>query len=270
MKFSQKRLSRPNLGGLLATRAGAVTLALICAVVAAGLLVFALSSYKHTAQVVIPQATVLIATGEIHKGTSGEEIAAQNLFKSTPVISTQVAAGALSDSAVLKGSVAVSDILPGQQLTAAEFTTVAGVVGQLGPNQRAVSLTIDEAHGDTDVLQAGDSVDVYAALSVRGTSVLSLLIPDALVIKPAAAAGAAAAPAAAPAAGAAAAAPAATGASLVLAVSTAQAPALAFASDNGHLWIFLRPANAANPSPGLTTLSSILSSATATTTGTHP
>jgi Flp pilus assembly protein CpaB len=126
-----------------------------------------------------------------------------------------------------------------------------------------VSLTIDEAHGDTDVLQAGDSVDVYAALTDRGTPVLSLLIPDALVIKPAGAAAAAAAPTSG-------AAPAPTGASLVLAVSTAQAPALAYASDNGHLWIFLRPADAANPSPGLTTLSSILSSATATTTGTHP
>jgi len=263
VKLSQRQLSRPNLGGLLATRAGALTLALICAVIAAGLLVVALSSYKHNVQTVAQQATVLVATAEIHKGTSGEAIAAQRLFKSTPIVSTQVAAGALSNSAVLKGSVAVSDILPGQQLTAAEFTTVAGVSGQLGPNQRAVSLTIDEAHGDTDVLQAGDSVDVYAALTDRGTPVLSLLIPDALVIKPAGAAAAAAAPTSG-------AAPAPTGASLVLAVSTAQAPALAYASDNGHLWIFLRPADAANPSPGLTTLSSILSSATATTTGTHP
>jgi Flp pilus assembly protein CpaB len=263
VKLSQRQLSRPNLGGLLATRAGALTLALICAVIAAGLLVVALSSYKHNVQTVAQQATVLVATAEIHKGTSGEAIAAQRLFKSTPIVSTQVAAGALSNSAVLKGSVAVSDILPGQQLTAAEFTTVAGVSGQLGPNQRAVSLTIDEAHGDTDVLQAGDSVDVYAALTDRGTPVLSLLIADALVIKPAGAAAAAAAPTSG-------AAPAPTGASLVLAVSTAQAPALAYASDNGHLWIFLRPADAANPSPGLTTLSSILSSATATTTGTHP
>jgi Flp pilus assembly protein CpaB len=266
VKLSQRQLSRPSLGGLLATRAGALTLALICAVIAAGLLVFALSSYKHTVQTVAQQATVLVATTEIHKGTTGEAIAAENLFKSTPIVSTQVTAGAISNSAVLKGSVAVSDILPGQQLTAAEFTTVAGISGQLGPNQRAVSLPIDEAHGDTDVLQAGDSVDVYAALTDKGTSVLSLLIPDALVIKPAGGAAAAAAPAS----GAAPAAPVATGASLVLAVSTAQAPALAFASDNGHLWIFLRPADAVNPSPGLTSLSSILSSATATTTGTHP
>jgi len=90
-----------------------------------------------------------------------------------------------------------------------------------------------------------------------------LLIPDALVIKPGGAAPA-------PAAGTTAPAPAVTGTSLVLAVSTAQAPQLAYVADNGKLWIILRPADAANPVPGITTLSSILSTATSTTTGTHP
>ncbi len=124
-------------------------------------------------------------------------------------------------------------------------------------------MSIDEAHGDTDVLAAGDSVDVYAALASKGTPFLSLLIPDALVIKPAGRR------AAAPASGTTAPA-AATGGSLVLAVSAAQAPMLAYAADNGKLWIVLRPANATNPVPGITTLSSILRAATSTTTGTHP
>jgi Flp pilus assembly protein CpaB len=158
--------------------------------------------------------------------------------------------------------VAQTDILPGQQLTAADFTTVVGVAGQLGPDQRAVSVSIDEAHGDTDVLTAGDSVDVYAALVSKGTPFLSLLIPDALVIKPAGGPAAPASGTTAPAA--------ATGGSLVLAVSAAQAPMLAYAADNGKLWIVLRPANATNPVPGITTLSSILQTATSTTTGTHP
>lgn len=263
MKLSQKRISRPNLGGLLATRAGALTLALVCAIVAAGLLVFALGQYKQKNQTPTVQATVLVATGEIHKGTTGVAIAAANLFKSTPVLASQVVPGALSDSSTLKGSVAQADILPGQQLTAAEFTTVVGVAGQLGPGQRAVSVSIDEAHGDTDVLAAGDSVDVYAALSSKGTPFLSLLIPDALVIKPGGAA-------AAPAAGTTAPTPAVTGTSLVLAVSAAQAPQLAYVADNGKLWIILRPADATNPVPGITTLSSILTTATSTTTGTHP
>jgi Flp pilus assembly protein CpaB len=262
MKLSQKRMSRPNLGGLLATRAGALTLALVCAIVAAGLLVFALGQYKQKNQTATVQATVLVATGEIHKGSTGVAIVAANLFKSTPVVATQVVPGALSDSSALKGSVAQADILPGQQLTAADFTTVVGVAGQLGPDQRAVSVSIDEAHGDTDVLAAGDSVDVYAALVSKGIPFLSLLIPDALVIKPAGAAAAPASGTTAPAAPA--------GGSLVLAVSAAQAPMLAYAADNGKVWIVLRPANATNPVPGITTLSSILRTATSTTTGTHP
>jgi len=264
MKLTQKRLARPSLGGLLATRQGALTLALLCAVVAAGLLVFAMGQYKHSLQTGTKQATVLVATREIKKGTSGNAVAAAKLFVSTPILATQVSPGALSNSAVLNGAVAASDILPGQQLTAADFTTVAGVVGLLAANQRAVSVAIDEAHGDTDVLQAGDHVDVYAAFTIRGSPALTLLFPDALVIKPAGGAGAAA-----PAAGATGA-TVATGTSLVLAVSTTEAPMLAYASDNGHLWILLRPSNAINPSPGLTTLSSILSSTTSNTTGTHP
>jgi Flp pilus assembly protein CpaB len=261
VKLTQKRLARPSLGGLLATRKGALTLALVCAVLAAGLLVFAMGRYKSSVATVTPQATVLVSTGEIQKGTSGETIAARKLFKSTPIVSTQVTAGALSDSASLAGTVAHTDILPGQQLTAADFTAVTGVVGQLGPNQRAVSVSIDEAHGDTDVVSAGDRVDVYGAFTDRGVPVLSLLIPDALVLKPAAGA-----PSTSPGA----AATTTTGSSLVLAVSTAQAPLLAYTADNGKIWITLRPANATNPVPGLTTLSSVLTSATSTPTGTHP
>lgn len=261
MKLTQKRLARPSLGGLIATRKGALTLALICAVVAAGLLVFAMGRYKSSVSSVPTQATVLVSTGEIQKGTSGDAIAAQKLFKSTPILATQVTAGALSDAGSLSGTVAHVDILPGQQLTAADFTAVAGVVGQLGPNQRAVSVAIDEAHGDTDVLSVGDRVDVYGAYTDHGIPVVSLLVPDALVIKPAAGA-----PSTAPAA----AATGATGTSLVLAVSTAQAPLLAYTADNGKVWIALRPANAANPVPGIITLSSVLASATSNPAGTHP
>ena len=262
MKLTQKRLARPSLGGLLATRKGALTLALVCAVVAAGLLVFAMGRYKRSVATVTAQATVLVATGAVQKGTSGDAIAAQRLFKSTPVIATQVTPGALSDSASLAGTVAHTDIVAGQQLTAADFTAVGGIVGQLGPNQRAVSVSIDEAHGDTDVITAGDRVDVYGSYAgAKGGAVVSTLFPDALVIKPAAGA-----PSTSPGA----ATTTASGSSLVLAVSTAEAPLLAFTADNGKLWITLRPANAANPVPVQTTLNSILSSATSTVTGTHP
>jgi pilus assembly protein CpaB len=267
VKLSQKRLARPSLGGVLATRQGALALALLCAVAAAAILVFAMGRYRKSVQTTVQQNTVLVATGEIQQGTSGAAIAAQGLFKSTPILSTSVSPGAINDAGQLQGKVAASDILPGQQLTAADFTAPGGVLGQLAPGQRAVSVSIDEAHGDTDVLAAGDRVDVYGEFTAKGSPVISLLIPDALVLKPAGGSAPAAATTGV-----------ATGTSLVLAVSSAQAPEVAYADDIGKLWVVLRPANATGPVPSLTTLSSILtasltatpSGATSTATGKHP
>ena len=159
MKLSQKRLSRPSFGGMLASRQGALLLAFLCALAAAGLVLVALNHYRKNLVTTNQQATVLIASGQIPKGTSAQVIVARQLYKATPVLSTQVTAGALSDPALLVGKTATTDILPGQQLTSADFAgaAVLGVAAQLQPDQRAVSITIDETHGDTDVVQVGGS-----------------------------------------------------------------------------------------------------------------
>jgi Flp pilus assembly protein CpaB len=249
MKLSQKRLARPSFSGMLASRQGALLLAFLCAVIAAGLVLVALTHYRQNLVTTNKQATVLIASAEIQKGTSGEAIAARRQYKATPVLSTQITAGALSDPANLTGKIAQTDILPGQQLTVADFTPVPGVTGQLQPAQRAVSVSIDEAHGDQDVVAAGDRVDVYGLFTENGNQVLSLLVPDALVLKPSGAAPATTGGTAV------------TGSNLVLAVSSGQAAEIAFSSDNAKLWVLLRPANAVAPSSAPTTLQSILSSA---------
>jgi Flp pilus assembly protein CpaB len=265
VKLSQKRLARPSVGGMLASRQGALLLAFLCAVAAAGLVLVALTHYRRNLVSTNKQATVLVAAGEIKKGTSGEAIGARRLYKAAPVLSTQLTAGALSDPGLLAGKIAQTDILPGQQLTVADFTAVAGVVGQLQPGQRAVSISIDEAHGDTDVVQAGDRVDLYGSFAQNGNQVLSLLVPNALVIKPSGAAPATSGGTAV------------TGTSMVFAVSSAQAALIAFTSDNAKLWVLLRPANASAPTTKPTTLQSILSSlpgstgsSANTTTGNHP
>jgi pilus assembly protein CpaB len=258
MKLSQKRLGRPSVGGMLASRQGALLLAFLCALAAAGLVLVALNHYRQNLVTSNQQATVLIATGAISKGTPAQAIVSRQLYKTAPVLSTQVTAGALSDPGLLTGKIAATNILPGQQLTAADFAGVAvlGVAGQLQPDQRAVSVSIDEAHGDTDVVQAGDRVDVYGLFNQE----LVLLVENALVIKPAGAA-----PAAAPTANPAAA----SGTSLVLAVGSGDAAKVAYAADTGKVWILLRPLNALHPQAGQTTLSSILSSVPPTTTGKH-
>jgi pilus assembly protein CpaB len=256
MKLSQKRLSRPSFGGMLASRKGALLLAFLCALAAAGLVLVALIHYRQNLVATNQQATVLIASGQIQKGTSAQAIVARHLYKPTPVLSTQVTAGALSDPGLLAGKIATTDILPGQQLTAADFAGVLGVSGQLQPDQRAVSVSIDEAHGDSDVVLAGDRVDVYGLFDQE----LVLLVENALVIKPGGAA-----PAATPAAPGAA-----SGTSMVLAVGSGDAAKVAYAADTGKIWILLRPPTALRPQAGQTTLSSILSSVPPTTTGKHP
>jgi Flp pilus assembly protein CpaB len=249
MKMTQRRMARPSLGGLLATRKGALTLALLCAVTAAGILVFALGRYRNNLQTVTQQATVLVATGNIPKGTSGSTIAARGLYKAMPIVTSQLAVGAISDSSLLAGKIVASNVLPGQQLTLSDFTGVAGVAGALAPNQRAVSVAIDEAHGDTDVLQPGDRVDVYVSLAAgdkSGNSVL-MLVPNAQVLKaagqPTNVGGQAVA-----------------GGSLVLAVSAQQAPEVDLASSQGTLFLALRPANATKSPATPTTLHSVVAS----------
>jgi Flp pilus assembly protein CpaB len=258
MKLSQRRLARPSLGGLMATRQGALMLALICAVCAAGILVFALGRYKTSVQTPVPQATVLVATGEIQKGTSGAAIAAQQLFKSTPVVATQLAAGAISNASALVGTTAQSDILPGQQLTSTDFAASVGVTGLLAPNQRAVSITLDEPHGDTDILQPGDRVDIYTdfiGAPLHGWTEV-LMVSNALVLKPASAVPVSVGGKTI------------TGSSLVIAVTSSQGPEIGYALDNGKTYLALRPANATAPTVPLTTLGTIVAAAPAQTSPT--
>ncbi|MBV9837154.1 MAG: hypothetical protein JO156_03480 [Solirubrobacterales bacterium] len=243
-RLTQRRLARPSVAGILSTRQGALALAVLCAVAATGILVFAVGRYRQSVQTTARPTTVLVATHEIQKGTPGTVIAAEGLLKSSSVLSTQLSAGAISDAAFLQGKVAVADILPGQQLTLADFGSAIGVAAQLAPDQRAISITLDEAHGDSDVVQTGDRVDVYGEVTVSGQPAVGLLVPGALVLK---AAGGA---------------PGASGGSIVLGVSSSQAPLVAYAADNAKVWLILRPANALSPKPGLTSLASVLQTAT--------
>jgi Flp pilus assembly protein CpaB len=154
-------MSGPSLGSILATRQGSLMLALLCAVCAAGVLVFALGRYKSNVQQPVPQASVLVATGEIAKGTTGADIASQRLYKLEPVAATAVTPGALTDAAALGTETASSDILPGQQLTSADFATILNVGEALKHNQRGLEVTISESPGATDITQPGSRVDLY-------------------------------------------------------------------------------------------------------------
>jgi pilus assembly protein CpaB len=241
MQLVRKRPGVPSFRGILSPRQATIAVALLSAVLATVLIMFALGRYRQDVKTGVQQQTVLVATGLIPKGTSASVIGTQQLYKPLPVLAGRVTGGALTDASVLQGKVAVSDILPGQQLLASDFEASTGITSQLAPGQRAVAVTLDAAHGLGGLVAAGDHVDVYGAFSYQNTPVVSLLVPNALVLR---AQGGAA--------------PSASNPSLVLAVSNAQAPQVAYAADNGKIWAVLRPPAATGRSAPAVTLNSIL------------
>lgn len=252
MDLTTKKFNIPRISGLPSSRRGAVMLAVVCAVAAGVIVLVALNHYRQSVSLANKQQTVLVATGTIQKGTSGDLIAQEQLYKPTPVLSKNVAAGAITNAAALQGEVALQQILPGQQLTAADFTVATGsLVGQLTRTQRAVSVALDPEHGLVGEVEPGDRVDVYADFGGSGNpsgaggsgSVVKLLIPNALVLKTPAASGAIGGG---------------TTGTVVLAVSDNQVGPLAFAAENGKVWLALRPGAAASPASGLTTYNSIV------------
>jgi Flp pilus assembly protein CpaB len=158
-------MSAPSLGGFLATRQGSLLLAVLCAICAAGVLIFALGRYKTNvaAPAAVPQASVLVATGEITKGMTGTEIAKQKLYKLEPVTATQVTAGALSDASQLGAQSATADILPGQQLTSTDFSELASVSLVLRKGERAIEVNASGAAGAVDITNPNSRVDIYGA-----------------------------------------------------------------------------------------------------------
>jgi Flp pilus assembly protein CpaB len=257
MELTGKNYTRNDWRSFLATRRGTVLVALACAIVAAGILVFAMERYRHSVSSEGNQESVLVASGLIQKGTSGNAIASEQLFKPSSIAAKQVSTGAIADTTQLRGKVAAQDIYPGQQLTAAEFIAGGGVAGLLTPNQRAMTISVDTAHGMVGQIHDGDHVDVYAGFELepatggRNHPVLRLLMSNVQVLKAATESGGGLGGGGGK-------------TSVTMNVTDVQAGPLAFAADNGKLWLVLRPPNTSVTAPSsVVTIQSLLLGSTA-------
>jgi Flp pilus assembly protein CpaB len=249
MEFAQRVIS---------TRAGTIAVAAGAALLAGISIAVYLNRYRHSVSSQGAPVTVLVAKGAIAKGTSGDVVASQNLFTTATLRESQLREGAFSDPAAIRDRVAVRDVYKGQQLTAADF--VAGAVSlpsTLTGTQRIVTIPLDTAHGLISQLQPGDRVDVYAGFNITpvcggcsgaavGTQsfpVIRRLIQNVLVVDVTGQAKGAVAQ---------------QGSSNVsVRVNDGQAAKIAFASDNGKVWLALRPAaNSRSTRDGLITVES--------------
>ena len=182
-------------------------------------------------------------------------IAEKGLFQATGFKRDQVKEGAVTDPASLRGQVAVHNLVRGQQLTVADFSRPTNpVLSRLATTSGRSRSRSTAAHGMAGQIQTGDHVDVFAGFQVqpqgtggRAHPVLRVLLQDVEVLQapPAPEAGRTRWRAQTQ--------------NVVLRVSDKDAPQLAFSSDNGKLWISLRPpAGAKQDPPSMVTLDRLL------------
>ena len=222
---------------ILSTRQGTLGFAAAAAALAIVVLLVFMQSYKRSLDQRADPVTVLVAKDELPKGSSGDAIAGKGLFKATGFKREQVKEGAITDPTSLRGLVTTHAIVPGQQLTAADFSKPTDpVMSKLSNDQRAVTVPLDTAHGMIGQVTPGDHVDVYAGFQVqpdgaqRPRPVMRVLFQDVEVLD-----------APAPGKSKSGLAQATQTQNVVLRVTDQQAVELAFASDNGTVWFALRP-----------------------------
>ena len=238
---------------LISTRRGSMYLAAIAALLAGIVILVYLNRYRENLQAGGAPVTVLVARSAIPKGTSGDVVATKRLYSATTIRESQLREGAISDPSSLTGRIATREIYEGAQLTASDFAADAtSLASSLTEEQRIVSVPLDAAHGLIGKVQAGDHVDVFAAFNViplgidgrplNGGSarpVLKRVLTDIPVVQIDG--------------------DGAKASQVSLRVNDEQAANLAFAAENGKVWLALRPAvGAKGTKPYIVTVETLL------------
>jgi pilus assembly protein CpaB len=238
---------------MMSTRRGTLILGGVAAGLSALVLTLYIDQYRSSVSGDSEPITVLVAKTLIEKGMPGDVVGVKRLFDQEAVPQSQLKEGAITDPSTLRGRIAVSDIYPGQPLTVADFAASGGSLGtRLAGKDRAISVPVDSSHGMVGQIEAGDRVDVLAGFNVlaagvggQGRPVVKVLMQNALVLESPRAAGSGVG--------------AAGTANVVLRTNRDQAIEVAWASDNGKIWLVLRPRAGSPPTrPGIATAESLL------------
>lgn len=198
--------------------------------------------YRNTVNGGAAPATALVAKSLIQKGTPGDVVGTRDLFQVISIPKSELKAGAISDPATLQGRIALSDIYPNQQLTAADFSPVPvdALVNNISGIERAISVPIAGPNSVNGQLAQGDHIDIFVGMNFDGPGggkpIIKLVMKDMLVLRPP------------------------LGGVATLRATEQQAAALAWAADNGRLWFVLRPpSGAVTPKVPIVTASTLLS-----------
>ena len=207
---------------LFTTRQGTILLGVIAAIIAAIALIVYLNQYRnsHNGGTAVQ---VLVANKLIQQGTSGDVLRTNpSYYETKPFAKSDVETAAIQDPATLSGQVALTDISPGQQLTASDFGPAgSSIANNLNPHQRAVVVALGSPQAVGNQIAAGSHVDFWVLTSSSGSSgvsrpVAKLLFQDMYVL-------------------------AVNGGNVTLRGTPTQAGQIIYASTNDSIWLVLRP-----------------------------
>src|SRR5439155_25296979 len=121
-----------------------------------------------------------------------------------------------------------ADVYPGQQITDADFTVggVAPLLASIAHSQRAISIPVGGANSLAGQLVGGDHVDVYVGINAAtgggAKPIIKLVLQDMYVLSV-------------------------LGGNITFRATPVQAAQLAYAVENGTIWLVLRPTTGAPP-----------------------
>lgn len=235
-----------KVSGRMSSRGWAIALGIGAIVLAAILLIVYLDRYRARVSSENAPTPVLVAKQLIPAGTPGTLAASASMYVATTLPRKDVVVGAITDPSYLVGRAAATDVLPGAQITTADFSQNDNftVASQLRGTERAISVSVDNVHGSLSQLQAGNTIDLYVAVGgARGQALVKLFQPNVKVL---------AVPSQTGPSG---------GSNLILKVDTKDAAKFALAADTTQFYFVLRPVIGAKPTARTTaTVDSLLRS----------
>jgi pilus assembly protein CpaB len=139
----------------------------IAAVVLAGAAAYLSYEYAHKADTRaeknVQQVDVLVAKGDISKGTTAASALNSGLISTKHVPRSVMPPNAVADASALTNEVAVSTISQGQFIVNGSFVAPAQVSGfsaNVPKGHQAMTISVDQSHGVAGFIQPGDMVNV--------------------------------------------------------------------------------------------------------------
>jgi pilus assembly protein CpaB len=150
-----------------------IVIALVLALVAAGLVVMYTSNVKSQADKSIKTTTVVVSKGDIVAGTPVNTLVTGSAFATRQVATKDVVPGAFTSVSSLNTSLATAtNITAGAQITPAMFSDSkdTAIVNQIHGTMRAVQLSFNANRVLGGTLKAGDHVDIYGEGTIQASN----------------------------------------------------------------------------------------------------